>query len=334
MEPASRASFGEPGGETRLNPGEPCVSSVFTHHTVFLEEVLSVLQPRDGASYFDGTCGGAGHSVAILKASGPKGFLYACDADPDAIAAARERLAPFEGRHELRMINFADAGSFVPAGSCAGALLDLGVSSHQLDTAMRGFSFQQEGPLDMRMSPAYPLTAAMVVNTWPVEDLTRLFWDNGENHGRRIARAIDRDRQMRPFETTRQLAATVARANPRAGRAKDPSTLVFQALRIVVNDERGALDRGLQAAWDCLAPGGVLAVITFHSGEDRQVKEFFRVEARDYDLPKGEDDLPHLRQPRPARGRFVTRKAILPSEEEQRRNPRSRSAQLRALVKL
>lgn len=310
------------------------MSSSFTHHTVLLEEVVSVLQPKDGASYFDGTCGGAGHSVAILKASGPAGFLYACDADPDAIEAARERLAPYAGRHELRMINFADAGAFVPAGTCAGAILDLGVSSHQLDTAMRGFSFQHEGPLDMRMSPSNPITAATIINTWPVEDLTQLFWDNGENQGRRIARAIDRERQVRPFETTRQLAACVGRANPRAGRAKDPATLVFQALRIVVNDERGALDRGLQTAWDLLAPGGVLAVITFHSGEDRQVKEFFRIEARDYDLPAGEEDFPHLRIPRVARGRFVTRKAILPTEDELRRNPRSRSAQLRALVKL
>ncbi len=310
------------------------MSSGFIHHTVLLEEVLTVLQPKDGASYFDGTCGGAGHSVAILKASGPKGFLFACDADPDAIAAARERLAPFAGRYELRMTNFADAGAFVPAGSCAGAVLDLGVSSHQLDTAMRGFSFQQEGPLDMRMSPSTPLTAAAVVNTWPVEDLTQLFWDNGESQGRRIARALERDRKMRPFETTRQLAACVARANPRAGRAKDPATLVFQALRIVVNDEKAALNSGLQAAWDLLAPGGILAVITFHSGEDRQVKEFFREEARDYDLPPGEDDFPHLRQPRPARGKILTRKPIVPSESERDRNPRSRSAQLRALVKL
>ena len=310
------------------------MSSGFTHHTVLLEETLSILQPRDGGRYFDGTCGGAGHSVAILKASGPTGFLYACDADPDAIEAASERLAPFEGRHELRQVNFAEAGTFVPAGSCAGALLDLGVSSHQLDTASRGFSFQHEGPLDMRMSPSNPITAATVVNTWPIEDLMRLFWDNGEDNGRRIARAIDQERQVRPFETTRQLAAAVARVSPRGPRGKDPATQVFQGLRIAVNDERGSLERGLHAAWSLLGPGGVLAIITFHSGEDRQVKDFFRVESRDYDLPPGEEDFPHLRQPRSARGRLVQRKAIVPSEEELRRNPRSRSAQLRALVKL
>ena len=310
------------------------MSSGFTHHTVLLEETLSVLQPRDGGRYFDGTCGGAGHSVAILKASGPTGFLYACDADPDAIAAASERLAPFEGRHELRRMNFAEAGTFVPGASCAGALLDLGVSSHQLDTASRGFSFQHEGPLDMRMSPSNPITAATVVNTWPVEDLMRLFWENGEDNGRRISRAIDQERQVRPFETTRQLAEAVARVSPRGPRGKDPATRVFQALRIAVNDEQGALERGLRAAWSLLGPGGVLAIITFHSGEDRQVKDFFRVESRDYDLPPGEEDFPHLRLPRPARGRLVQRKAIVPSEEELHRNPRSRSAQLRALVKL
>lgn len=312
-----------------MNPPPP-----FVHRPVLLAETLAALRPRDGASYFDGTCGGAGHSAAILAASSPTGRLYACDQDPSAIAAAAERLAPFAGRFELRRMNFAMAAEWVPAGACAGALLDLGTSSHQLDTAARGFSFQHDGPLDMRMSPDNPVTAAGLVNEWPAEELAKIFWENGERDARRIARAIERERKMRKFETTLQLAACVARECPRHGRKADPATKVFQALRITVNDETVVLQQGLRGVLGMLAPGGVLAVITFHSGEDRIVKDFMRNEARDYDVPAGEEDLPHVRIPRAPRAGLLTRKPILPTDEELTVNPRARSAQLRAITKL
>ena len=306
----------------------------FHHQPVLLAEVLAALRLRSGAKFFDGTCGGAGHSAAILAASSPAGFLCACDQDPHAIAAAAERLKPWMGRFELRRMNFAEATDWVPAGSCAGALLDLGVSSHQLDTAARGFSFQQDGPLDMRMSPDHPLTAAAVVNGWPAEELSKLFWENGERDARRIARAIERTRKMQRFETTGQLAACVERECPRHGRRAHPATKVFQAVRIAVNDEVGALHRGLAGVTSLLAPDGVLAVITFHSGEDRLVKDYMRNEARDYDVPAGEEDLPHLRIPRAPRARLLTRKPILPTAAELAANPRARSAQLRAMAKI
>ncbi len=310
--------------------------SPFTHQPVLLAEVLAALRPRTGKRYFDGCCGGAGHSVAILEASAPTGFLFACDRDGDAVAVATERLARFAGRFELRRLNFADADGWIPSGSCAGALLDLGVSSHQLDTAGRGFSFQQDGPLDMRMDRRQDATAADLVNTLSVEDLAEIFWKyGGERDSRRIARALVRERTMQRIETTGQLAGLVERVSPRRGRKAHPATRVFQALRLAVNDELGSLRQGLQTAMEILEPGGRLAVITFHSLEDRLVNEFMRAEARDYDVPTDAPaDQPHLRQARAPRGIRVTRKAQMPDEAEQVANPRSRSAQLRVLEKL
>lgn len=301
-----------------------------------LAEVLAALRPRAGKCYFDGCCGGAGHSEAILEASAPTGFLYACDRDGDAVAAATERLARFAGRFELRRLNFADAADWVPRGSCAGALLDLGVSSHQIDTAGRGFSFQQDGPLDMRMDRRQDTTAADLVRTLEAEQLADIFWRYGdERESRRIARALVRERVMRPIETTSQLADLVERVCPRRGRQAHPATRVFQALRIAVNDEMGALRRGLRGAMELLEPGGRLAVITFHSLEDREVREFMRSECREYDLPEGEsEDWPHLRRPRTPRGTLVSRKALLPTPAEVAVNPRARSAQLRVMEKL
>lgn len=313
-----------------------CAVSEFSHQPVMLAEVLAVLRPRAGKRFFDGCCGGAGHSAAILEASSPTGFLFACDRDGDAVAVATERLARFAGRFELRRLNFAEIGDWIPRASCAGALLDLGVSSHQLDTGIRGFSFQQDGPLDMRMDRRQDATAADLVNTLSAEELATIFWELGdERESRRIARALVRERSMRRFETTLQLADLVERVCPRQGRRAHPATKVFQALRIQVNDELGSLKQGLRAAFDVLEPGGRLAVITFQSLEDRLVRNFMRRECRDYDLPPGaEDDLPHLRTARPPRGQLVHRKALLPTEVEQQTNPRSRSAQLRVLEKL
>ncbi len=298
-----------------------------------LGEVLEALKPRDGGRYVDGTLGGAGHAAAILDASSPTGWLYGCDRDGAAIEAARERLARFAGRFEIRQGNFAELADWVPLGSCDGVLLDLGVSSPQLDQPERGFSFQQDGPLDMRMDPQQRLTAAELVNTAPAEELARIFWElGGERESRRLAKAVVRQREGRPLETTRQLAELIERQAPRRGKRTHPATRVFQGLRIAVNDEIGSLQRGLAAALQVLRAGGRLAVITFHSVEDRVVKDFGRARARDYTFTGGVD-VPELRTPRTPELRWVSRKAVSPTAAEQAQNPRSRSAQLRVLEK-
>jgi 16S rRNA (cytosine1402-N4)-methyltransferase len=306
----------------------------FVHKPVMLVEVLGELRPKPGGCYADGTLGGAGHAVAILTASSPTGWLYGCDRDGAAVEAARERLMGFAGRFELRQGNFADLDSWVPAGSCDGILLDLGVSSPQLDQAERGFSFQQDGPLDMRMDTRQAFSAADLVNTADAEELARVFWElGGERDSRRFARAIVRERERRLFSTTRQLADLIERLAPRRGRKTHPATKVFQALRLAINDEMGSLQRGLEGAVKLLRPGGRLAVITFHSVEDRLLKDFGRVRTRDYTFTGGVD-VPELREPRAPELSWVVRKAITPGALELAENPRSRSAQLRVLEKL
>jgi 16S rRNA (cytosine1402-N4)-methyltransferase len=298
-------------------------------------EVLTALKPIPGGRYADGTVGGAGHAAAMLAASSPNGWLSGCDRDGVAVEAAERRLEEiFAGRFEIRRGNFAEMADWIPAASCDGVLLDLGVSSPQLDSPERGFSFQQDGPLDMRMDGRQQLTAADLVNGADADQLAQIFWEyGGERESRRFARAIIHDRGQKKFETTRQLAELIERISPRAGRRAHPATKVFQALRIAVNDEIGSLKRGLKAAVKILKPGGRLAVITFHSLEDRVVKEFGRERTRDYTFG-GEVDVPELRQPRAPEMKWATRKAISPGEAELRENPRSRSAQLRVLEKL
>lgn len=299
-----------------------------------MAEVLKALQPKPGGIYVDGTLGGAGHAAAVLAASSPTGRLLACDRDGVALEAAAKRLAEFAGRFELRRGNFAELSEWVPAESCDGVLLDLGVSSPQLDVAERGFSFLNDGPLDMRMDTRQPLTAATLLNRASADELARIFWEYGdERESRRFARAIVHDREQRPFTRTRQLAELIERLSPRGGRKAHPATRVFQALRIAVNDEIGALHRGLDGALKILKPGGRLAVITFHSLEDRVVKQWGRARARDYTVA-GEVDVPELRTPRVPEVKLVTRKAIAPSETELAENPRSRSAQLRVMEKI
>ena len=306
----------------------------FVHNPVLMAEVLTGLQPKPGGCYADGTLGGAGHAAAILAASRPTGWLYGCDRDGIAIEAATARLAEFAGRFELRRGNFAELAEWLPAESCDGVLLDLGVSSPQLDEAERGFSFQQDGPLDMRMDARQPLTAATLVNTTGAEELAKVFWEYGdEPQSRRFAKAIALDRQTQPFATTKQLADLIERLAPRRGSRTHPATKVFQALRIAVNDEIGSLRRGLDGAVKILKPGGRLAVITFHSLEDRVVKDFGRARTRDYALPGGVD-VPELRVPRDPDLKWVKRKAIKPGPAELAENPRSRSAQLRVLEKI
>lgn len=292
-------------------------------------EVLANLRVQPGGRYVDGTVGGAGHAAAILEMSLPNGWVFGCDRDGVAVEAARKRLARFQGYFEIRRGNFSELGGWIERGAWDGVLLDLGVSSPQLDTASRGFSFQQDGPLDMRMDDRQGTTAADLVNNSSVEALANIFWEfGGEPGSRRIARAIDEARRARRFTTTFQLSQLVESVSPRYGRRTHPATRVFQALRIAVNDELGSLRSGLAAALELLRPGGRLAVITFHSAEDRIVKEFGRRWARDYEVPGGAD-VPELRRPVQPRLAIVSRKAIQPTDEELRRNPRSRSAKLR-----
>jgi 16S rRNA (cytosine1402-N4)-methyltransferase len=307
----------------------------FIHQPVLATEVLAALKPSPAGRYADGTLGGAGHAAGLLAASAPTGWLYGCDRDGVAVEIAAARLAEkFAGRFEIRRGNFSGLADWIPAASCAGVLLDLGVSSPQLDCAERGFSFQQDGPLDMRMDDRQPQTAAELVNGEAAETLAKIFWEyGGERDSRRFAKAIVHDRALRKFETTRQLADLIERLAPRRGKKAHPATKVFQALRIAVNDEIGSLQLGLAAAVKILKPGGRLAVITFHSLEDRVVKEFGREQTRDYTF-RGDVDVPELRTPRVPELKWVSRKAILPGAVELRENPRARSAQLRVLEKI
>jgi 16S rRNA (cytosine1402-N4)-methyltransferase len=310
------------------------VTRDFEHKPVLMTEVLSALRPQSGGRYVDGTLGGAGHAAAILAESSPNGWLYGCDRDGDAVEAARRRLAPFAGRFEIRRGNFSKLNEWVPAGTCDGVLLDLGVSSVQLDEAGRGFSFQRDGPLDMRMDVRQAMTAADLVNGAGVDELSKIFWElGGEPEARRFARALVRERERQRFGTTGQLADLIERLSPRRGKKTHPATRVFQALRIAVNDEIGSLAGGLIGALQILKPGGRLAVITFHSLEDRVVKEFGRARARDYTFAGGVD-VPELREPRAPELKLINRKAIKPGAAEAADNPRSRSAQLRVMEKI
>lgn len=294
---------------------------------------MAALKPRAQGRYLDGTVGGGGHAARILGASGPDGYLVGFDQDAMAIEAARERLAEFAGRFELHHANYARVGELVAVGSCDGILLDLGVSSPQLDRPERGFSFMADGPLDMRQDQRERLTAAEIVNRWSGDELARIFFElGGERDSRRLARVIERARALRKIETTRQLAELIERASPRFGRKSHPATKIFLALRMKVNEEMPRLEAGLEACWGALKVNGVLAVITFHSLEDRMVKRFAMQLTRDYDAP-GEVDVPELRIARPARARWVVKKAQ-PGEAELAENPRARSAQLRAIEKL
>lgn len=299
-----------------------------------LRETLAALQPAPGKRFLDGTLGRAGHAYALLEASEPSGTLIGLDRDAAAITAGKEKLARFEGRFELHQANYSEMLNYAEENSCDGVLLDLGVSSPQLDQAERGFSFQQEGPLDMRMDQRQSVTAADLINTWPEQDLADLFWRLGEERqSRQMARSIVQRRAARPFQSTKELADYIAAQFPRGKQKIHPATRVFQALRMQVNEELESLEEGLESAFRALKPGGRAAIITFHSLEDRMVKEWGRELARDYEV-EGEVDRPEFRRPRAPKALLVSRKAIQPSEEETRTNPRSRSAQLRVIEKL
>jgi 16S rRNA (cytosine1402-N4)-methyltransferase len=304
----------------------------FTYHRpVLMREAVELLAPRAGALVVDATCGGGGHSAEILRTGAD---VLALDQDPDAIEFAAEKLSPFGGRVTLRQANFREAGKVLDElgiVGIGGALLDLGVSSRQLENGSRGFSVIRLGPLDMRMDPRRELTAATVVNSYSEEDLTRLFRELGEEPAaRRIASQLVKQRKATPFQDTMQLAKAIENIVWRHGR-RHPATQVFQALRMEVNDELGALEEGLRVLTKRLESGSRLAVITFHSLEDRIVKNFFRDRSREW------LDRPEWPEPRPNPDftfRLITSKPVEPGENEQRLNPRSRSAKLRVAEKI
>jgi 16S rRNA (cytosine1402-N4)-methyltransferase len=304
------------------------------HTPVLLTQAIDGLALGRNAICIDATLGGGGHAEAILDAIGPQGRLLGLDADPEALARVQTRLARFAGQTALVQANFRDIGAVAAANGFTAVdaiLMDLGVSSYQLWAAERGFSFMASGPLDMRMDPQIELTADEIVNTWPQDELANIIFRYGEEpRSRRIARAIV---AARPLHTTAELAEVIAKA---AGGGHDrsrihPATKSFQALRIAVNDELGALNEALPQALALLVSGGRLAVITFHSLEDRPVKQFMQREARDCVCPP---DLPACRCGHLAQLRIKTRKPIQSDEGEVAANPHSRSAKLRIAERL
>jgi 16S rRNA (cytosine1402-N4)-methyltransferase len=304
----------------------------FTYHRpVLVSESVELLAPRAGSLVVDGTCGGGGHSAEILRTGAD---VLALDQDPDAIDFAREKLADYGGRITLVQANFREAGKVLDElgiVGIGGALLDLGVSSRQLENATRGFSVMRQGPLDMRMDPRRELTAATIVNSYSEEELTRIFRELGEEPAaRRIASQLVKLRKTTPFHDTMQLAKAIEKIVWRHGR-RHPATQVFQALRMEVNDELASLEEGLGALTKRLESGARIAVITFHSLEDRIVKNFFRDRSREWlDRP----EWPEPRRNPDYALRLVTDKPVEPGENEQRNNPRSRSAKLRVAEKI
>jgi 16S rRNA (cytosine1402-N4)-methyltransferase len=304
----------------------------FTYHRpVLVRESVELLAPRAGSLVVDGTCGGGGHTAEILRTGAD---VLALDQDPDAIAFAAEKLGDYGGRVTFVQANFREAGKVLDelgTVTIGGALLDLGVSSRQLENASRGFSVVRQGPLDMRMDPRRELTAATIVNSYTEEDLTRIFRELGEEPAaRRIASQLVKQRKTSPFQDTTQLTKAIEKIVWRHGR-RHPATQVFQALRMEVNDELGALEEGLRALTTRLESGSRIAVITFHSLEDRIVKNFFRDRSREWlDRP----EWPEPRRNPDFTFRLVTDKPVEPGENEQRNNPRSRSAKLRVAEKI
>jgi 16S rRNA (cytosine1402-N4)-methyltransferase len=295
---------------------------------VLRDEVVALLRPAPGRVFLDGTLGGGGHSESLLAAGAR---VVGVDRDRESLEHASARLACFGDCFTAVQGNFADAAEIPVVQNAApydGALLDLGVSSHQLDTPGRGFSFRHDGPLDMRMDPSAGEPAALLVNSAPEAELTRIFREFGEEpQARRVARAIVAERERLPFTRTGQLAALIEKILGRRGRVH-PATRVFQALRIAVNDELGSLRRALDTIPPLLKAGARLVVITFHSLEDRVVKTFFRAGSEQW-LDRPEWPAP---RPNPAwRFRDLTRKPLAAAEGETSRNPRARSARLRAV---
>ncbi len=305
-----------------------------THIPVLLPEVLHALSPRDGATYLDATFGGGGYATAILAAADCT--LWAIDRDPDAIARGAALAERFPGRLHVVHGSFAGMLSLLADRGVErldGVVMDLGLSSFQIDDPARGFSFRADGPLDMRMDRAGP-TAADLVATLGEAELANTLYDLGEERlSRRIARAIVQARAEAPITTTGQLAGIIRRVVPKDASGIDPATRSFQALRIRVNDELGQIERALTQAASLLAPAGRLVVVSFHSGEDRLVKRFMAEAAGRGPAPSRHDPRGLSSRP-PARFGLQSARAVRPADAEIARNPRARSARLRALERL
>lgn len=302
------------------------------HQPVLYHEIIHALRPHDDGLYVDGTVGAGGHAWGILDASGPNGRLLGLDLDPQALNLARERLARFGERAILKQASYATLRGQLDSlgwGAVDGILLDLGLSSMQLDSLERGFSFRGDAPLDMRFDPQGDVTAADLVNKLPERELADLIYRYGEERkSRQVARAIV---ASRPLHTTRQLADLLVRVIGRGKSKIHPATRTFQALRIATNGELESIETMLPQAVAALAPGGRLAVIAFHSLEDRLVKTYFRRESRDCICPPKQ---PICTCAHRAAIKEIARRPIRPTEAETRSNPRSRSARLRVAEKL
>jgi 16S rRNA (cytosine1402-N4)-methyltransferase len=307
------------------------------HTPIMVREVIASLRCRAGTIYLDGTLGGGGHAEAILLSTVPDGLLIGIDVDGDAIREAEKRLAPFRKRKILVQENFTDMEAILDERHIEkvdGILLDLGLSSHQLDTAQRGFSFSMDAPLDMRMDRNRGRSAYDFIHTLSGEELERIIRDYGEERmAGRIARAIVESREYSPIKTTTDLASVVVRALPHGTghRRIHPATRTFQALRIAVNDELASLKQAVDGGMKRLKPGGRFSVISFHSLEDRIVKDAFRAGEKGCICPP---DLPVCACGLKPTVKILTRKPITPSEAEIRDNPRSRSAKLRTAERI
>lgn len=310
---------------------------MFNHTTVLLKETVDGLNIKDDGIYVDCTLGGAGHSEYILSQLSDKGKLYAFDQDDTAIAHAKERLAAYGEKITFIKSNFLylqEELTELGVEKVDGVLYDLGVSSPQLDTPERGFSYHHDAPLDMRMDKDAQISAYDVVNHWPYAELVKIFFKYGEEKfSKQIARKIEATREAAPIKTTGELVEIIKEAIPAPARRKGghPAKRVFQAIRIAVNDELGVFEKSLQKAMDILNPGGRISVITFHSLEDRICKAAFKQASETPDLPPGLPIIPEEYKPEM---KLVNRKPILPSEEELEQNNRARSAKLRIVEKL
>lgn len=302
------------------------------HKPVLYQEIIHALQPRNGGRYVDGTLGAGGHARGILEACAPDGHLLGLDVDSNALAIARETLAPYENRIHLVQashITLSEQLQKLQWNSIDGIVLDLGASSMQFDNPQRGFSFMQDGPLDMRFGINANMTAEEIINTFDEKELADIIFKYGEDRdAKKIAKAIVMNR---PLHTTGQLVAVIEKASPRRGDKTHPATQTFQALRIVVNDELAAVEKTLPQAVSSLKSGGRCAVISFHSLEDRIVKDYFREQSKELINPPYEKI---YEQERKAVVKLINKKPITPTEEEMKENPRARSAKLRVVEKL
>ncbi|AIM17603.1 16S rRNA methyltransferase [Bacillus sp. X1(2014)] len=310
---------------------------MFKHTTVLLEEAVEGLNIKPNGIYVDCTLGGAGHSSRILSKLGDKGKLFAFDQDETAIAIAREKLSEYGEQLVIIKSNFLFLKEELEKRGIEkvdGVLYDLGVSSPQLDTPERGFSYHHDAPLDMRMDKDAQISAYDVINHWKYEELVRIFFQYGEEKfSKQIARKIESARAVKPIETTGELVDLIKEAIPAPARRKGghPAKRIFQAVRIAVNDELAVFEKSLNQAIDMLNPGGRICVITFHSLEDRICKSTFKKAAETPNLPPGLPILPDEYKPTL---KIITRKPILPSEEEVEHNNRARSAKLRIAEKI